>query len=84
MIGAKNSTQPLNQVKLVANLSLAFSHALGSLLVFTLQSYWLLVILVFLLIGCCDGSDLALTTTLIASLPLWEFVDNKSQKVVRM
>ena len=24
------------------------------------------------------------STTLIASLPLWEFVDNKSQKVVRM
>ena len=61
VIGTEISNHPLNQshskIKPIAIWSLAFSRALGGLFVFTLRSYWLLMILSFHPIGCCDCSD---------------------------
>ena len=50
------TTLSTNQIKIkpTATWSLAFSRAFCSLLLFTLNSYWLLVIFTFVLIGCCD------------------------------
>ena len=39
-----------------------FSCALGRLVVFTLGSYWLLPVLYFHLIGCCDNTGVGFTT----------------------
>ena len=59
VIGPENSWHPLNQldakIKTITTWSPAFSRALGSLLVFTLSSHWLLVTFSFALIGCCDN-----------------------------
>ena len=60
VIGTEISNHPLNQshskIKPIAIWSLPFSRALGGLFVFTLRSYWLLMILSFHPIGCCDCS----------------------------
>ena len=62
VIGPENSWHPLNQsdakVKTITTWSPAFSRALGSFLVFTLSSHWLLVTFSFALIGCCDNFGL--------------------------
>ena len=62
VIGPENSWHPLNQSnakpKTITTWSPAFSRALGSLLVFTLSSHWLLVTFSFALIGCCDNFGL--------------------------
>ena len=62
VIGPENSWHPLNQsnakLKTITTWSPAFSRALGSLLVFTLSSHWLLVTFSFALIGCCDNFGL--------------------------
>ena len=62
VIGPENSWHPLNQsnakLKTITTWSPAFSRALGSLLVFTLSSHWLLVTFSFAVIGCCDNFGL--------------------------
>ena len=52
-LGQKTLTNQI-KIKPTATWSLAFSRAFCSLLLFTLNSYWLLVIFTFVLIGCCD------------------------------
>ena len=58
VIVPENSCRPLDQsdskLKPIASWPLVFSRALGCELVFTLRSYWLLVIFSSPLIGCCD------------------------------
>ena len=52
------STNQMQNQKTITTWSPAFSRALGSLLVFTLSSHWLLVTFSFALIGCCDNFGL--------------------------
>ena len=52
-----NQMQNENQSRLAR-----FSCALGRLVVFTLGSYWLLPVLYFHLIGCCDNTGVGFTT----------------------
>ena len=58
VIGPENSRQFLTQsdakLKPMAPWSPAFSRPYDNLLVLILRSYWLLKVLYFLLIGCCD------------------------------
>ena len=55
VIGPENSHHPLNQsdakLKPIATWKFAFSRALTNLLFFTLSSYWLMIMKVFVLIG---------------------------------
>lgn len=63
MIGSENPHHPLNQLgaKLTTGWP-AFSRALGSMTVFALNSHWLLKVLSFHLIGCCDYFGFGFTT----------------------
>ena len=66
VIGLENSRHPLNQLdaklKPIATWLLSFSRASGHLHVFTLSSHWLLVMLIFVLIGRCDYFGFGFTT----------------------
>ena len=56
---------PLSQsirCKMKAITTCTFSRALGRLVVFTLGSHWLLPVLYFHLIGCCDNTGVGFTT----------------------
>ena len=64
VIGLENLRHPLNQsdakLKPIVTWSLAFFRASGRLHAFTLSSHWLLVMLTFVLFGCCDTLVLVL------------------------
>ena len=66
VIGPENSCYSLNQSdakrKPIMTWLPAFSRAQGSLVVFALNSHWLLTIISFLLIGCCHYFGLSFTT----------------------
>ena len=60
-----------------AKLKPGFSRALGSLVIFTLNSHWLLKASSFLLIGCCDKFGFGFTT-LNRKVLSWEANDDSS------
>ena len=64
MIGLENLRHSLNQqdAKWKPITTCTFSRALGRLVVFTLGSHWLLPVLSFHLIGCCDNTGVGFTT----------------------
>ena len=72
VIGLENSRHPLNQSdakeKPISTWSLAFSCASGRLQVFTLSSYWLLLIFIFVLIGRSDYFGLTLSLPGVTSI----------------
>ena len=83
VIGLENSRHPLNQsdakLKPIATWSLAFSRAWDRLRVFTLSSYWFVVIFIFVMIGRCDYFGFGFSTlnwkllyTLLTSYPVLE------------